>query len=400
MLWATDFDELDALETALTAVADVPLSCLSADELGEYMRRLQRLGAAMDALKCRVTAVAEAAGTHTLGPSRTIAAWAGSECSVDPAQVGRDRTLGCWLRGFATFTAAFQDGRITRRHVEQLKRLDTPRTRLRLVEAQDYLTDAAVSCAWRDFRRVVAQWLLAADPDGAEPREQVANRYLTLIERPDGTMKGTFQLDPLAAAAVTTAVRHRAEQLWRHDQTLDPADRRTRRQRCADALVELIANGFRRQDGTTPRPLVHVTMSPGVAEAMLARLEADDQTLGSDEVAADGPDGRCELADGTPVHPLFGLAALTSGVLRRLIMTAESEVIDLGRSVRDFPAHLRDALLAAHRSRCATPGCDAPPEWLQIDHIIPWARHGPTALHNGRPLCDPDNKAKTDTIPP
>lgn len=323
----------------------------------------------------------------------------GSETNADPAQVGRDRTLGAWLRGFGELAEAFADGRLSRRHVEALTSLDNPRTRARLVEAQGYLVEAAVNCSWRDFKRVLAEWLIAGDPDGEEPREQVARRKLVLTERPDGTLKGVFELDPLAAAAVKTAVRHRAQQLWKADQQLDPEHRRTKSQLYADALVELIANGFRRADGTTPRPLVHVTMSPDVADEMLRQLEHDGAGVGEGlHLDHADPDRRCHLADGTPIHPLLGLAAITSGVLRRLVIGAESEITDLGRGVRDVPGHLRDALLAAHGSRCATPGCDAPPEWLQVDHLIPWARGGPTALGNAQLLCDPENKAKTDTV--
>lgn len=397
-MFVTGFAELEAMETALADVATVPLSCLSAEDLGAHLTRLQRLRAQLDAAVCATTAAAEAAGTHTLGPSRTIGSWVGQETNADPAVVARDRTLGVWLRPFGGFADAFARGTITRRHVEALRTLDNPRTRVRLREAQDYLVTAAVDCSWRDFQQVLAAWLIAGDPDGVEPRDQIARRHLTLTERPDGTLKGTFELDSLAASALKTAVRHRAQQLWRADQIFDPDQRRTTRQRQADALVELVANGFRRADGTTPRPLVHLTMSPGVAQAMRDHL-AHGQ-LDTIDVDHRDPDRRCHLADGSPIHPIYGLAAIASGVLRRLVMGADSEILDLGRSVRDFPAHFRDALHSAHLGRCTIAGCDAPPEWLQVDHVIPWARHGPTALANAQLLCDPDNKAKTDMAPP
>ena len=110
----------------------------------------------------------------------------------------------------------------------------------------------------------------------------------------------------------------------------------------------------------------------------------------SDEpVVADrvDPNRRCELVDGTPVHPTVALALALTGDVRRLVLSADGEILDLGRTVRLFPARLAAAIRAQHRGRCAHHGCDEPLHRLQIDHILPWALHGPTATHNGRPLC-------------
>ncbi|MGF1598046.1 MAG: HNH endonuclease signature motif containing protein, partial [Acidimicrobiales bacterium] len=85
--------------------------------------------------------------------------------------------------------------------------------------------------------------------------------------------------------------------------------------------------------------------------------------------------------------------------LRRLVLGADSEILDLGRAVRDFPRKLKQAVIAATRGRCTVPGCDAKAHWLQIDHIKPWARGGHTDLANAQPLCGFHNKQKTDQPP-
>jgi len=113
----------------------------------------------------------------------------------------------------------------------------------------------------------------------------------------------------------------------------------------------------------------------------------------------DNPARRCELIDGTPIHPRWAFSALLSAQIRRLILSTDSQVLDLGRSVRTFPPHLKQLLLILARGRCQQPGCDAPASWLQADHLIPWSRGGPTNLTNGQILCDPHNKAKRDRLP-
>ncbi len=86
--------------------------------------------------------------------------------------------------------------------------------------------------------------------------------------------------------------------------------------------------------------------------------------------------------------------------LRRLVMDAASEKLDLGRRVRLYPRHLEDALLALGRGRCEVEGCDAPLSWLQADHRLPWRRDGFTSVANGGLQCDPHNKIKGDDLPP
>jgi 5-methylcytosine-specific restriction endonuclease McrA len=63
---------------------------------------------------------------------------------------------------------------------------------------------------------------------------------------------------------------------------------------------------------------------------------------------------------------------------------------------------MKDAATAAQRGQCCEPGCDARPNWLQADHIIPWTPNdpgqppGPTATHNLQMLCGSGNHAKSN----
>ncbi|MDH3684417.1 MAG: HNH endonuclease, partial [Acidimicrobiia bacterium] len=145
-----------------------------------------------------------------------------------------------------------------------------------------------------------------------------------------------------------------------------------------------------------PAPLVHLVIGHQVVAQLLAMLGGDGP--GPDELDLDPDDvnRRCELVDGTPVHPRTAVAAAALGSFRRQVLRAPSETTDLGRTVRAFPSALKAALLVAARGRCQVWGCDAPIGRLQADHIKAWNRHGPTALHNGQILCDTHNRRKRD----
>ncbi|MDH3684356.1 MAG: HNH endonuclease, partial [Acidimicrobiia bacterium] len=172
---------------------------------------------------------------------------------------------------------------------------------------------------------------------------------------------------------------------------------RTAGQRLADALVNVATRGAARPNGTFPAPLVHLVIGHHVVTQLLAMLASDGSS--SDEpfdLDPDDVDRRCELIDGTPIHPRVALAAAALGSFRRQVIRGASETLDLGRKVRAFPPALKAALLVAARGRCQVRGCDAPTSRLQADHIKAWNRHGPTALHNGQILCDTHNRTKRD----
>src|SRR5690625_7781716 len=66
------------------------------------------------------------------------------------------------------------------------------------------------------------------------------------------------------------------------------------------------------------------------------------------------------LEDGTPVSPAL-LARLACGSgLSRVVFGADSQVLDVGREQRIFPAHMVKAIIARDR-HCRAPDCDAPP---------------------------------------
>jgi hypothetical protein len=223
---------------------------------------------------------------------------------------------GSWLCAFPVFARAFADGILTLRHVRDLKALDKPRTRHGLLKAQGYLVELARDGDYRDFSQGLTYWLNAADPDGDEPREQVAKasdvcrrqtrgeplavHTCTMTRHSDGSVSGKFYLDPLSAAAVGTALEDEAQRLF-HQQTEQHGRADTPRQRRGQALVGLMIKGAGVPGSATTTPLVNLVMGWELFQNLVERL--DDPTIQPVEVDVKDPNRRCELIDGTPIHP-------------------------------------------------------------------------------------------------
>ncbi|MFI0433036.1 MAG: DUF222 domain-containing protein, partial [Candidatus Nanopelagicales bacterium] len=74
------------------------------------------------------------------------------------------------------------------------------------------------------------------------------------------------------------------------------------------------------------------------------------------------------------------------GEVARLLLDPDSRPLDLGRTTRVVPAHLRRAL-DARDGGCAIPGCDRPPGWCEAHHVQHWSHGGSTSLDNLALTC-------------
>ena len=79
------------------------------------------------------------------------------------------------------------------------------------------------------------------------------------------------------------------------------------------------------------------------------------------------------------------LIACDSTVSRVLVDTAGAP-LDVGRSQRLIPPHIRKAL-GIRDGGCAYPGCGRPMSWCDAHHIRPWNHGGATSVDNGVLLC-------------
>ncbi len=403
---------LDEWSALLDEIASAPVSCWSREAIATWMCRAQSMRARTEAVCVAAAAAAQAAGVASLEPKvRTLRQFAVVRTNGSGLQIACDLRLAQWLIQFPALHDAFRAGRITRRHVEAVRAIDNPRTAKALRQHDRVLAEAGASCSWAGFAEVCQRIVVYADPDGLLRDERVRRRGVSIKTNADGTVTGNFCLEPLSGAAVKNALEREAARLadCDDDPTHPEAKSRNHRQRLADAMADLIAKGALRPGGTAGTPLVHVVIAQKVLEDAMRRAAAEETGVTPldehgeplpDDLGIDpaDPHQRCSLVDGTPLHPATVVGLLSVAVLRRIVLGTKGEVLDLGRASRLFPRHLKDALLAAGLGRCGTPGCDAPPAWLQADHIIPWGRGGPTAVHNGQIRCAACNKAKRDRL--
>jgi hypothetical protein len=390
-------DDLTALRAALDGVAEVPLACLPVTELADRACELQHLSARLDAIRAATMAAIESAAE---GPAvlrelgfRTAPQMVAARTGAKVDDVRPVAKAGSWLVDFPIFARAFGDGTLTLRHVRDLKALDKPRTRQGLLEAQGYLVELARDGDYRTFSQGLTYWLNAADPNGDEPREQVAKTGCTLTRHSDGSVSGKFHLDPLSAAAMGTALEDEAQRIFtQQSEATGTAD--TPRQRRGQALVALMIKGAGVPGSATTTPLVNLVMGWELYQNLIERL--DDPSIKPVEVDVNDPNRRCELIDGTPIHPNLALMAMAVAEFKRIVIDAKSRAIDVSVKSRCFLPWMKEVLLVEGRGRCRSPGCDSPLAWLQADHIQPHSKGGETILANGQLLCDPHNKWKRD----
>lgn len=382
-----------AAQTALAELHSLPYGCMSPDELAQASHRVTTLNSQVAALTCQVYAAAESACVAQVNKKRTFPQYMAATSNIADHQARTDARLGQWLRDYPDLAAAFAAGAIHRDHLETMRRrLDKPRNVRGLIRDQQIFIDAARDCSFKNFKKVVAYWAIAADPDGDEPKEQIAKTGFSARKQADGSVKVDGYLDPISGQVLLNALDGETQKLFRKD--AETKTKRTHRRRAADALLNLMTRGAARADGTFPAPLFQIVMSEKVAEDALERL--GEPSLEDLPVSWNDVDQRCELIDGTPIHPHLALATMGVAVLRRHIMDAKSRILDVSVNARLFPRWMKDALLVRSRGSCENEGCEAPFAWLQADHVKPHSKGGLTLLSNGKILCDPDNKHKRD----
>ncbi|MET3809355.1 DUF222 domain-containing protein [Arthrobacter sp. UYEF3] len=69
-----------------------------------------------------------------------------------------------------------------------------------------------------------------------------------------------------------------------------------------------------------------------------------------------------------------------------VLLGSQGRILDIGRTSRVFPPHLRKAITARDQG-CAFPDCTIPAPWCEAHHIDYWSRGGTTSTDNGTLLC-------------
>lgn len=203
--------------------------------------------------------------------------------------------------------------------------------------------------------------------EGAAPRrDPQAARQLTFIDTPQGTTLIRGELDPEAAALLRTAL----------DGLCAPRpgeagvrDLRSPARRRVDALVELVnralsAGRVPKAGGTRPHLTVTIPWAALIATGL----------------------GPAMTSWGMPLPREVIRRIACDAAVSRIIPDPEGVPLDVGRTVRTVPPHIRRSLVVRDEG-CAFPGCDRPSSWTEAHHIVHWLDNGETKIDNMVLLC-------------
>jgi hypothetical protein len=273
--------------------------------------------------------------------------------------------------------------------VDVLIGLSRPVTEDALARDEEVLVGEACTLRHDQFVRLAAYWEQLADPDGAEAegRARVDHRDAYLVQTMDKMWLGQLTLDDLSGTIVAGELNRLEHTLFEADwaeaketlgrePTVDQLAR-TSGQRRADALVEMATRSKTAPaDGRRPAPLFTVLV--------------DFETTICGRI--------CELAQGAVVTPGSLLPWLDRAYLERAVFGPQGRV-QVGTTARLFTGATRRAIELRDRG-CTHPYCQDPVGACEVDHIVPYARGGPTTQENGRLLCGFHNRLRNQRPPP
>ena len=234
-----------------------------------------------------------------------------------------------------------------------------------LAAVDQVVADTAVQ-APRTLARVCQRIADAIDPDGPEPVDPTKGRSLRITRRADGsrTLRGTLDAaggEKVEVALEAIAAAGRCE-----------GDLRSREQRGADALVQLADLHLGQGD---------LPMLRGTKPQLTALIQLEDLADPTTQHAA------TRLGSGATASNTVARQAACDAVVTRILLSPDGLPLDVGRSMRLVPAHIRRAA-EVRDGGCVFTGCHNPAWMCDAHHLVHWIDGGPTSVDNTALLCE------------
>ncbi|MGY1813810.1 DUF222 domain-containing protein [Blastococcus sp. SYSU D00820] len=302
----------------------------------------------------------------------SMTSWLKGHCRLSAAEAGQLVRTGRAMEHLPALAEAHEAGLVTAQQVAVAAKAVTP---ARLAAAADQgvdlavidavLTQVAVDQPHESLVAAVEHYLDVLDPDGPEP-DPTEQRELHLTRNGDGTVSIRGTLDAVGGEKLQAAVEA-------HTQADRPAgDERTRAQRQGDALVQIVDDAL--AGGSLP--VLRTRKPQVVATIPLSDLASPDTGRGA---------GR--MGFGATISAARARWLACDGEITRLVMGPEGQPLDVGRTARVVPPHLRRAV-EARDGACVFAGCTAPTHWCDVHHLVHWIDGGATSLDNSALLCE------------
>lgn len=301
-----------------------------------------------------------AAGAHELDGSVAMSAWLRHHARMDPTSAIVEARRAAKLQALPVLRAAFEAGDLSAGAVDIILAKVPTRHLARFAEHEAGLVPAFAELDIDQLLQSMTDWRVRADAldPGTPPADRPDRLHLSATLDDRGVLNGSLGSD--LHNLVATALR-----------VADPKDfDMPMPERRAAALGQVCQTFLDLQQtfrGGRHRPHVTVTVS-------------------AERLAGDGDAPPATYADtGMPVTPT-GFGVLACDAVWHRLVNDRGSVLHYGRSVRDWPVDLANAIATRDRT-CRWPGCAAPAHWCDVHHVRPWEHGGSTDIDNGVLLC-------------
>ncbi|YCH09648.1 DUF222 domain-containing protein [Arthrobacter sp. alpha11c] len=260
--------------------------------------------------------------------------------------------------------------------LEKVRQLTDDDTITRMEHA---LTRTAIESDPDFVTKMAKRWVDSIDQDGPEPSEEVLRQLQGAFFR-RRRRHGLHHIEIFATAeqyeTLATAMHTATNPRLTTDSnpTGPDLDRRSRPMKLLDGLVGACAVAM--TTGKLPangglRPQLTLTID----ERDLSERLTDHQRLSTGTATFLGP-----------MHPNTIRKIACDADIIPVLLGSDSRVLDIGRTTRIFPPHIRKAI-TARDGGCAFPDCTMPAPWCEAHHITYWSHGGTTSTENGTLLC-------------
>lgn len=391
-----------------------------ADSVSGLLTEITALLAEVEALRLTLVSRMEACGVWREDPNGTANSWLRTNHGLDHRGAESDLRAAELVRAYPALAAALTAGKISRAHVDVIASVGEANDARRgqLSTFMDVFVNIARSSPPSALRRVMRAWADQIDPLATSRNEFFAHqrRYLHVNHLADGvSIEGFFGHEQ--GAKVIAALNAALTKAWRTSQQRDSGDQGPRTdpeaappstaQQRADAFVagiidpvlcrgDLPSAGGSRPSVTVVVPLSRLEQECGSSAdptLLLTQAEQNSAVDSASHATSHWPfiDGtaRIGVSNGPGQVLISAQAALRITCdceVHRVVINPAGLPLDVGRSMRTFPPHLRKALSLRDKG-CVFPGCGSPPGWAQGHHIVHWAQGGRTSLDNAALLC-------------
>jgi hypothetical protein len=338
------FAGVEQLRAAIDEMAKAEVvGVVQRDDLAELWREMARL----EAQFARRVAELDASVEWSVDGSRSAAGWLVANLRVASGEAHHRVKVARQAAQMPITSAAWQEGRISSRHVDALTRVrHAANADAEFAVFEPALVDVALEGRPEDVANVGRQWRDALDShldrDGSGQRPGGYDRRRANFSRSiDGVgfLDATF--DTEGAEIVDTALTRSYERNHIADDPRSPAQQR------ADAMVEIFRHYLDHQRRGTNRP--HLI------------LPVDAATLAGEAV------GLCETISGYRISPETARRLACDAIVQRVVLDSGGIPLDMGRATRTFtPDQYRAIML--RDGGCRMPGCDVGPEDCEVHH--------------------------------